>query len=164
MNQSLMLLDTMTNKGYLEIANSPMMWAMVIPTLIVVCLQAYIFIRDAVKAGPIVGLTSKETKEAMRAGAICSIGPALSMSTVMIAVDVLLIDPRRSFRLAPPFNYRHYDNRNAWGNRRSNRHGRGTGRPGLRDYSLYMFRLGNHVKYMGIFHRKPSFCPQSRKS
>ncbi|MCQ4726751.1 DUF5058 family protein [Anaerotignum faecicola] len=100
MNQSLMLLDTMTNKGYLEIANSPMMWAMVIPTLIVVCLQAYIFIRDAVKAGPIVGLTSKETKEAMRAGAICSIGPGLSMFTVMIALMSILGGPFAWLRLS----------------------------------------------------------------
>ena len=52
-----MFVDTMTNKAYLEIANSPMLWAMVIPTVLAMCVQAYVFIKDAVKAGPIVGLT-----------------------------------------------------------------------------------------------------------
>lgn len=90
MKPVLLMADTMTNKGYLEIANSPMMWAMVIPTVIMVCIQAYVFIRDAVKAGPIVGLTKEDTREAMRAGAICSIGPGLSMFTVMIALMSIL--------------------------------------------------------------------------
>lgn len=93
-------MDTMTNKAYLDIANSPMMWAMVIPTVIMVCFQAYIFIRDAVKAGPIVGLTKAETKEAMRAGAICSIGPGLSMFTVMVALMSILGGPFAWLRLS----------------------------------------------------------------
>ena len=57
-----MFVDTMTNKAYLEIANSPMLWAMVIPTVLAMCVQAYVFIKDAVKAGPIVGLTKEDTK------------------------------------------------------------------------------------------------------
>lgn len=100
MNPVLLMTDTMTNKTYLEIANSPMMWAMVIPTVIMVCIQAYVFIRDAVKAGPIVGLTKEDTKEAMRAGAICSIGPGLSMFTVMIALMSILGGPFAWLRLS----------------------------------------------------------------
>ncbi len=94
------LLDTMTNKAYLDIANSPMMWAMVIPTVVMVCIQAYIFMRDAIKAGPLVGLTASDTKEAMRAGAICSIGPGLSMFTVMVAMMSLLGGPFAWLRLS----------------------------------------------------------------
>ncbi|WP_317854188.1 DUF5058 family protein [Chakrabartyella piscis] len=97
---NMFLLDTMTNKAYLEIANTPMLWAMVIPTVIMVCIQAYIFIRDAVKAGPLVGLTASDTKEAMRAGAICSIGPGLSMFTVMVAMMSLLGGPFAWLRLS----------------------------------------------------------------
>lgn len=93
-------MDTMLNKEYLEIANSPMMWAMVIPTVIMVCIQAYVFIKDAIKAGPIVGLTPQDTKEAMRAGAICSIGPGLSMFTVMIALMSILGGPFAWLRLS----------------------------------------------------------------
>ncbi|KGK85947.1 DUF5058 family protein [Clostridium sp. HMP27] len=100
MNTFLLMADTMTDKAYLDIANTPMMWAMVIPTVIMVCIQAYIFIRDAVKAGPIVGLTKQDTKEAMRAGAICSIGPGLSMFTVMIALMSILGGPFAWLRLS----------------------------------------------------------------
>ncbi len=100
MNTFLLVADTMKNKGYMEIANTPMMWAMVIPTVIMVCIQAYIFIKDAMKAGPIVGLTKQDTREAMRAGAICSIGPGLSMFTVMIALMSILGGPFAWLRLS----------------------------------------------------------------
>ena len=36
-----MFVDTMTNKEYLSIANSPMLWVMVIPTVIAMCMQAF---------------------------------------------------------------------------------------------------------------------------
>ena len=41
-----MFVDTMTNKEYLSIANSPMLWAMVIPTVLAMCAQAYVFTKD----------------------------------------------------------------------------------------------------------------------
>ncbi|KXL52959.1 hypothetical protein CLNEO_15010 [Anaerotignum neopropionicum] len=100
MDLFLLTADTMTNKAYLDVANSPMMWAVVIPTVIMVCIQAYVFIQDAIKAGPIVGLTKQDTKEAMRAGAICSIGPGLSMFTVMIALMSILGGPFAWLRLS----------------------------------------------------------------
>lgn len=120
MKPVLLMADTMTNKGYLEIANSPMMWAMVIPTVIMVCIQAYVFIRDAVKAGPIVGLTKEDTREAMRAGAICSIGPGLSMFTVMIALMSIL---GGAIRLVKTFYHWNNYNRNVGCHRRGNRNG-----------------------------------------
>lgn len=93
-------MDTMLNKEYLEIANSPMMWLMVIPTVIMVCVQAYVFIRNAKKAGPLVDLSKDDIKEAMRAGAICSIGPGLSMFTAMIAMMSILGGPFAWLRLS----------------------------------------------------------------
>lgn len=95
-----MIADTMLNKEYLEVANSPWLWAMVIPTVLMVCVQAYVFMRNAIKAGPIVGLTKKDLKEAIRAGAICSIGPGLSMFTVMIAMMSILGGPFSWLRLS----------------------------------------------------------------
>lgn len=93
-------MDTMLNKEYLTIANSPMMWAMVIPTLVMVCIQAYVFMKDAVKAGHLVGLSKTDLKVAIRSGAICSIGPGLSMFTVMIAMMSLLGGPFSWLRLS----------------------------------------------------------------
>ena len=90
----------MLNKEYLSIANMPLMWAMVIPTVIMVCVQAYVFIRNAIKAGPMAGLTDKDLKEAIRAGAICSIGPGISMFTVMIALMSILGGPFAWLRLS----------------------------------------------------------------
>ena len=95
-----MFVDTMTNKAYLEIANAPMMWAMVIPVVLAMCVQAYIFIKDAMNAGPLVGLTKDDTKKAMRAGILCSIGPGISMFTVMVAFMAIMGGPFAWLRLS----------------------------------------------------------------
>ena len=92
--------DYMLNGEYLSVANAPMMWVCVIPVVIVLCFQGYIFMRDAIKAGPIVGLTDKDVKEAIRAGAICSIGPGLSMFTVMVAFMAIIGGPFAWLRLS----------------------------------------------------------------
>lgn len=96
----LLVNDTMLNKEYMQVANSPMMWAMVIPTLVMVCIQAYVFMKDAIKAGPMVGLTKSDLTTAIRAGAICSIGPGLSMFTVMVAMMSILGGPFSWLRLS----------------------------------------------------------------
>ena len=77
--------DYMFNKEYLTVANSLGMWLAVIPTVIILLIQGWIFIRDAKNAGEIVGLTPEDCKTAMRSGAICTIGPGCSMFTVMVA-------------------------------------------------------------------------------
>lgn len=100
MNNAFILADSMLNKEYLAIANSPLMWAMVIPTVLMVCVQAYVFIKGAIKAGPMAGLEKKDLKEAIRAGAICSIGPGISMFTVMIAMMSILGGPFSWLRLS----------------------------------------------------------------
>lgn len=94
------LLDTMTNGAYLEVANSWGLWLCVIPVVLVELAQAAIFIRDAITAGDLVGLTREDCKVAMRAGAICTIGPGLSMFTVMVAFMSLLGGPFAWLRLS----------------------------------------------------------------
>ena len=94
------LLDTMTNGGYIEIANSWGLWLCVLPVVIVELAQAAIFIRDAINAGDLVGLTKQECKEAMRAGAICTIGPGISMFTVTVAFMSLIGAPFAWLRLS----------------------------------------------------------------
>ncbi len=93
-------MDYMLNKEYLKVANDPMIWVMVIPTVIMVLIQAYVFMRRSIKAGPLVGLTDDELKTAVRAGAICSIGPGLSMFTIMIAMQSILGSPFAWLRLS----------------------------------------------------------------
>ena len=93
-------MDFMTNKEYLTVANSWQMWLCVIPVVIVEMIQAAIFIRDAINAGEIVGLTKQDCKEAMRAGAICTIGPGISMFTVMVAFMSLVGGPFAWLRLS----------------------------------------------------------------
>lgn len=93
-------MDYMLNKEYLEIANLPMMWLMVIPCVIMVLAQAWIFMKKSIDAGHLVGLTKEEVKTAVRVGAICSIGPGLSMFTIMIAMMSLLGGPFAWLRLS----------------------------------------------------------------
>ena len=93
-------MDFMTNKEYLTVANSWPMWLCVIPVVIIEMVQAAIFIRDAMNAGDIVGLTKQDCKEAMRAGAICTIGPGISMFTVMVAFMSMVGGPFAWLRLS----------------------------------------------------------------
>ncbi|HHY91059.1 MAG TPA: DUF5058 family protein, partial [Clostridiales bacterium] len=93
-------MDYMLNKEYLKVANDPMLWVMVIPTVVMVMIQAYVFMKRSIKAGPVVGLTDEELKTAVRAGAICSIGPGLSMFTIMIAMQSILGSPFSWLRLS----------------------------------------------------------------
>ena len=93
-------MDTMLNGEYLKIANTPMMWAMVIPTVVMVLVQGYVFIKHAVDKAHLVGLTREETKEAIRVAAITSIGPGFSMFTAMIAMMAILGGPFSWLRLS----------------------------------------------------------------
>lgn len=93
-------MDYMLNKEYLEIANSPILWAFVIPTVIVVLIQAFMFMKRSISVGTKIGLTDKDLKTAVRVGAISAIGPGLSMFTIMIAVMNLLGGPIAWLRLS----------------------------------------------------------------
>ena len=93
-------MDFMTNKEYLTVANSWPMWLCVIPVVIIEMVQAAIFIRDAMNAGHLVGLSKQDCKEAMRAGAICTIGPGISMFTVMVAFMSMVGGPFAWLRLS----------------------------------------------------------------
>ena len=92
--------DTMTNGGWKAVANGAGMWMAVIPTVIALCAQAVVFIRQAIKAGPMVGLTKDDISTAMKAGTICTIGPGMSMFTVMVAFMNLIGAPYAWLRLS----------------------------------------------------------------
>ena len=95
-----MFVDTMTNGGWKEIANGAGMWIAVIPTVIMLCVQAIIFIRHAIKHGELAGLTKDDINTAIKAGTICTIGPGMSMFTVMVAFMDLVGAPYAWLRLS----------------------------------------------------------------
>ena len=90
----------MTNGGWKEIANGAGMWIAVIPTVIMLCIQAIVFIRHAVKHGELAGLTKDDINTAIKAGTICTIGPSMSMFTVMVAFMDLVGAPYAWLRLS----------------------------------------------------------------
>ena len=95
-----MFVDTMTDGGWKVIANGAGMWLAVIPTVIMLCLQAIIFIRHAIKHGELAGLTKDDINTAIKAGTICTIGPGMSMFTVMVAFMDLVGAPYAWLRLS----------------------------------------------------------------
>lgn len=79
--------------SYLDIANSPIMWFVCAPVVLVVIAQALIFGKRAFRVAPSVGLTNKECWTAVRSGAIATIGPAFSMFVVMVTLMATLGGP-----------------------------------------------------------------------
>lgn len=72
--------------NYLDVANDPMLWAMVIPMVGLVGVQAFLFIRKSYASASIVDLTRQDCNKALRVGATAGIGPSLSVFVVMVAM------------------------------------------------------------------------------
>ena len=67
------------DSNYLKVANDPMLWVVVIPTVIMVAVQAYLFSKRAYKASEVTSLSKADCNKAFRVGAISAIGPSLSV-------------------------------------------------------------------------------------
>lgn len=80
-------------KEYLQVANQPMMWIMVLPAIIVVLGQVLLISKRAVATAQDVGMTKEETRKAFTTGFISGIGPALSVFIVMVAMIAVLGGP-----------------------------------------------------------------------
>lgn len=87
-------------KNYLSTANSLALWMSVIPVVVMVFVQATIFLKQALANAQQVGLTKEEAKQAFRSGAISSIGPALSVFVVMLGLMAVIGGPLAWQRLA----------------------------------------------------------------
>jgi len=87
-------------KEYLKVANDPVLWAMAMPLVILVAIQAGIFSKKAFAAGNSVELTKKEAKDAFRIGAISAIGPALAVFVVMLGMMAVVGAPMTWLRLS----------------------------------------------------------------
>ena len=86
--------------NYLEIANSPGMWVASSIVVLVIILQAFVFMRKAYSTGLKMGLSKEVMLKAMRAGFISSIGPSIAVGITLISLIVPLGSPYAWMRLA----------------------------------------------------------------
>jgi hypothetical protein len=80
-------------KEYLKVANDPLMWIMVMPAIIIVFVQVFLFTKRAIASAHIVNMSKEEAKTALKTGFISGIGPASSVFIVMLAMTAVLGGP-----------------------------------------------------------------------
>ena len=73
-------------KEYLTIANSPLLWASVIPLILLVAVQAGIFSKKALDSAHLADLSRQDAVRAFKLGATNAIGPAMSVFVVMLGL------------------------------------------------------------------------------
>ena len=84
----------------MEIANSIPMWIACGLAVLLVIIQAAVFTRQAFRAGPRVGLTGKQMKQAAKGAALTSIGPSLVVLSGMLSLLVTVGGPMAWMRLS----------------------------------------------------------------
>lgn len=84
----------------MKIANGFPMWIACGIPVCVVLIQAITFLRKAYKAGDKVGLTKTQMKEAIRSGAITSIGPSIVILSGMLSLLITVGGPVAWMRLS----------------------------------------------------------------
>lgn len=65
--------------NYLDIANSPILWATCGIAVITVFIQSFIFVKKACSVGLKMGMTKRQFMDVARVSTVCSIGPTLSV-------------------------------------------------------------------------------------
>ncbi len=85
---------------YLEIANSPIMWAACIPAVLLVLVQAGMFTKKAMKDGKRMGITDEQFKTAISASFTASIGPSIVILIGMVSLLASVGGPLAWMRLA----------------------------------------------------------------
>jgi len=84
---------------YLKIANSALMWLGVIPAVLWVMFQSYIFAHKSYTDGKKLGLTNSHFTRAARSTIIASVGPCLVMFSGMVALMVNIGAPMAWLRM-----------------------------------------------------------------
>jgi len=74
------------NSDTFAIANSAGLWLACSPIVIIMLIQAIIFMRKAWKTGPQIGVTKEQMKSGMRSGVITSIGPAIAVLVALVGL------------------------------------------------------------------------------
>ena len=84
----------------LQIANSLPMWLACGVAVVLVIVQALIFIKKAMDAAPKVGLTKEEVNKAIKSSALTSIGPSIVVLSGMLSLLVTVGGPMAWMRLS----------------------------------------------------------------
>jgi len=87
-------------KEYLNVANSPLIWASAIPITALVVIQAIIFMKRAYASAHLVDLTKEEANKAFKVGALSALGPAMGVFVVMLGLMAVLGGPLAWMRLS----------------------------------------------------------------
>lgn len=74
----------------LKVANSPGFWAICIPMVLIVLLQAYVFMKKAWKTGLEMGIPKQQMMQGLRSGAITSIAPAFSVLIALVGLIAIV--------------------------------------------------------------------------
>lgn len=78
---------------YMEIANSPQMWAACALPIIVIAFQAVLFVKRCLKTAKRIGITDTQIHHAVRNSAITSIGPSVVVAVGTLALVMALGTP-----------------------------------------------------------------------
>nr|WP_275040878.1 DUF5058 family protein [Nocardiopsis halotolerans] len=77
----------------LAVANSPVIWLCALGVFAAIFVQSLVYMRAARTAGPEVGMSRADLRNAYRAGAVASIGPSLAVVLVAVALLALFGTP-----------------------------------------------------------------------
>ncbi|MFC9087372.1 DUF5058 family protein [Nocardiopsis dassonvillei] len=77
----------------LAVANSPVIWLCALGVFAAIFAQSLVYMRAARTAGPSVGMSRADLRDAYRAGAVASIGPSLAVVLVAVALLALFGTP-----------------------------------------------------------------------
>ncbi len=84
----------------LQIANSLPMWLACGVAVVLVIVQALIFIKKAIDAAPQVGVTKEQVNKAIKSSALTSIGPSIVVLSGMLSLLVTVGGPMAWMRLS----------------------------------------------------------------
>ena len=84
----------------LQIANSLPMWIACGGAVVLVIVQALIFIKKAIDAAPEVGVTKEQVNKAIKSAALTSIGPSIVVLSGMLSLLVTVGGPMAWMRLS----------------------------------------------------------------
>lgn len=86
--------------SYLEIANSPLMWCVCAPLVLLVFALVFIFCKKTLAIAQRCGISKKECIRAFRSGVIASIGPSVAAFIVMLGLMSAVGSPLAWMRLS----------------------------------------------------------------
>ncbi|MHC3437439.1 DUF5058 family protein [Natrialbaceae archaeon A-gly3] len=92
--------DVAVAPAYMDVANSPWLWISAAPVVLMVLIQAGLFLRRSWKNGKEMGLSDGQLKTGLKTGVISAIGPAVAVLAAMLALIATVGGPIAWMRLS----------------------------------------------------------------